>query len=121
MPANDSMTLAALAAALDAASVRQQVHATNIANANVAGYTPLAASFSARMDALQGGSMWGANRAQLQVSVTPQLDANGQPQSVRIDDEMARVAQNALHYQALVKGLNQYMSTLGSAVSEGKK
>ena len=121
MPANESMTIAALAAALDAASVRGQVHAANIANANVAGYTPLAVSFSARMDALQGGSMWGAARPQLQVDLAPQLDANGQPQAVRLDDEMARVAQNALHYQALVKGLNQYMGLLGSAVSEGKK
>jgi len=115
MPTHDAMTLAALAAALDAANVRQQVAATNIANANVAGFTPLAASFSARIEAGQGSS------ANLQVTLTPQLDANGIPQAVRIDDEMARIAQNALHYQALVKGVNHTLSTLATAVSEGKK
>ncbi|MEY3200546.1 MAG: hypothetical protein RIR70_96 [Pseudomonadota bacterium] len=116
MPGHDSTTLAALAVALDAANVRQQVAATNIANANVAGYTPLTASFTAHM-----GTLEGTPRAKLNVNLAPQLDANGQPQSVRIDDEMSRIAQNALHYQALVKGVNHYFATLGSAVSEGKK
>lgn len=119
---SDTQTLAALAAALDASTLRQQVISTNIANANVAGFVPSSVSFSARIDALRAtDSPWGSTRAALSMETAPRVDANGVPQAVRIDEEVARLSQNALNYQALVKGLNHHLGLIGSAVTEGKR
>jgi flagellar basal-body rod protein FlgB len=121
MAGNEVTPLAALGAALDAATVRQHVVASNIANANVPGYTPMSVSFSVHMESSPALGFISGNRAKLEVSASPRLDANGQPMSVRIDDEVAVASQNALHYQALIKGLNRYLGLLGSAISEGKR
>ena len=45
----DPVTLSALGAALDAASLRQMAGAANIANANTAGYTPMRVRFEELM------------------------------------------------------------------------
>lgn len=121
MAGNDTHTLAAISAALDATLVRQQVASANIANANVSGYVPLSVSFSARIDALGQPGFMGAGKATVEPVLSQVVDANGQAASVRLDDEVARIAQNALHYQALLKGLDRYTALLMTAVTEGKR
>ena len=124
----EAVTTAALSLALDAATLRQQAIAANIANANTAGYKPVRVNFEAQLDdarlALQSeGRLDAASLA----GVSPRLEidrsygAQGLSPKVMIDVEVARLAQNAVQYQALVKGLSRHFSILSMAVSDGKK
>lgn len=116
----EAITTASLSLALDAASLRQQVIAANIANAGSVGFVPRRVSFEAQvadgLRALQGGAS-----SPLQARVEPVLGAQGEPQEVRLDTEVAALTQNNLHYQALVRGLNRHLSILSTAVSEGRR
>ena len=53
---------------------------------------------------------------QLQPQVS--LSADG---AVRLDSEVAAMAQNGTHYQTLMKALNRHLSVLASAVNDGKR
>lgn len=110
-----SLSLQALSSALDVAQLRQQVIASNIANANTPGHATKRVSFSATLEALRDGS------AAAQARVETLLDAGGQPVPVQLDREMAEMAQNGVHFQALLKGVSRELSILASAVSEGKR
>lgn len=122
----EALTGAALSLALDAATLRHQVHAANIANAGVAGYTAQRLNFQAEVQqGLQAvrqqqdrPTQLGAN---VSVSVEPDLAPDGQPHGVRLDAEVAAMSQNTVHYQALVRALNRQLSILATAVSEGKR
>jgi flagellar basal-body rod protein FlgB len=117
----EAVTTASLSLALDAATLRQQVIATNIANANSLGYVPQRASFEAQIeDGLRAGTR-DAAAPTLQVRIEPELAANGGAAVVHLDSEVAALAENNLHYQALVRGLNRHLSILASAVTEGKR
>lgn len=115
-PSNiEAVTLPALSTALDAAVIRQQVIANNIANANTEGFRAQRVSFNMALDA--AGSAAGSNlTARLEPKVS--LSADG---AVRLDSEMAAMAQNGAHYQALLKAMNRHLSVLASAVSDGKR
>lgn len=116
-PSIEAVTTASLSLALDAAALRQQVIAANIANADVPGYTAKTVSFDAVLnDAFAGQAGAGSLRAH----VTSRLDATGLPQSVQIDSEMAELSLNQLQYQTLVAGLNKHLSVLSAAIADGK-
>lgn len=122
----EAITSAALATALDVASLRHQAIASNIANAHTVGYVPQQVGFDAHWEQAQrvlreGGTLDAAAVASLGVQLRPVLDTNGQPAEVRLDAEVAALASNNLQYQALVKGLSRHMSLLMSAASDGKK
>jgi len=115
----DSVTTAAVTAALDAASLRQQAIATNIAHASVAGRAAervrFEAAWTAARDGTAGPSMALASRTE------PLLDADGRPVAIQLDREVAALAENTLHYQTLVRGLTRHLGLLASAASEGKR
>jgi flagellar basal-body rod protein FlgB len=122
----EAITTKALSLALDAATLRQQAIASNIANANAEGYIPLRVSFNAQFDAVRRSlidrgrtdlTALGAVRMQLE----PALDDYGVSRPVEIDAEVAALAQNTTHYQTLIRVLSRHLSILASAVSEGKK
>ena len=116
----DAVTASALSLALDAANLRHQVIAANIANAGTPGYIPQRLSFEAQVSA--GLQQAGAPAtAQVRAQVVPELAADGQPRTVQLDTEVAALSQNTLHYQTLVRALNRQLSILASAVSEGKR
>jgi flagellar basal-body rod protein FlgB len=122
----ESITTQALSMALDASTLRQQVLAANIANANTIDYIPQRLTFEDQMgEALRGvqtrGTTDSLSLSAVQMQLVPALDLNGQPAPVQLDAEMAEVARNAVHYQALVKGLSRHFAILSSAVSDGKK
>lgn len=122
----DAITTATLALAMDAASLRQQAISANIANHAADGYVPVKLDFAAQMEdvrrSLSGsGTVDPAALAAVRLRLQPVLDANGQPAKVRLDAEMADMAQNSLHFQALAKALNKHMAILSSAVTEGKR
>lgn len=117
----NSNTSAMLGLALDAATLRQQAIAQNIANANTPGYQRVAVTFESRMaqlrDSLQPGQVPSA--AQL-APYRPLLEPAGQV-AVALDTEMAGLSENMLHHQALLKALNKHYALLGLAISEGKR
>jgi flagellar basal-body rod protein FlgB len=122
----ESITTQALSMALDASTLRQQVLAANIANANTIDYIPQRLTFGDQMEeALRGVQMRGTtdslSLSAVQMQLVPALDLNGQIAPVQLDAEMAEVARNAVHYQALVKGLSRHFAILSSAVSDGKR
>lgn len=122
----EAVTTQAMRLALDAASQRQQVLALNIANANAAGYVAQRLTFETHLEAAardiqSQGSIAPQTLQAMSLRLGPMVDAQGQPQQVKLDAEMAEMARNAVHYQALVKGLNRHFSILSTAVNDGKK
>lgn len=121
------ITTAALGLALDAASLRQQAIAANIANASAVDYQPVAVSFEVQLeDARRALESQGRLDAASLAGVRPRLepvppDANGLPAKVSLDLEMAELSRNAVHYQALVKALSRHLSLLAEAATEGKR
>lgn len=125
-PIIESITTAALGLALDAASQRQQMHATNIANVGTPGFTPMQATFADQMKDVRrqldaGQPLDAYALAAFQNRLTPMLDANGQPAKVQLDEEVAGMSLNALQYQALAKGLGRHLALLEMAASDGKR
>jgi flagellar basal-body rod protein FlgB len=126
MSSTDQVTMALMVKALDAAALRHQAIAGNIANANSVGYRPLRVNFEeqlgfARQALARGGDpLTAADLA----NVRPLLEQGPLPpageSAVMIDLEMVKLAQNTVQYQALLKGLNQRMSILATAINERK-
>lgn len=122
----ESLTTSALSAALDAASRRHGVIASNIANANSEGYVPLRLQFDQRIEearaALREGQWLGAGAMEpLRGSVEPAADQPALDARVRLDAEMAELARNSVHFQALTQGLSRHLAMLALAAADGRK
>lgn len=122
----EAVTRSALALALDAASLRQQAIATNIANANAIGYVPQRVSFEeqlvdARRSMEQNGRVDMFALSQASPRIEAVVDSQGAPMPVQLDMEAAEMARNAVQYQALVKGLSRHFSILSIAAGDGRK
>lgn len=118
------LTIAKLGLALDVSALRHKAIASNIANADAAGYIPKEVSFADQMKAIQALDVqshplpsFGGLDSLVKARV---IDGNRSP-SISLDGEVVDMAQNAVHYQALLKGLNKQFSILASAINEGKK
>ena len=125
-PGIEAVTTAALGLALDAAGLRQQAIAANIANAGAQGYTPMRVSFEEQLAEARGalrtnGSIDAFALSGTRPQMVPALDARGAAEPVRLDVEAVRLAENSVRYQALVKGLNRHLAILNSATSDGRK
>jgi flagellar basal-body rod protein FlgB len=118
----EGITTSVLSLALDAAVLRQQAIANNIANANTAGYVRQTVSFDRQLEALgtaRADPTRLARFAHTALHIEPAgADAAG---PVQLDMEVARMAQNATHYQALLKGIEKQYGILAIAVADGKK
>lgn len=127
MPINvEALTTATLAKALDVTSLRQQAIAANIANASVAGYVPMRVNFETQLATLREsiqstGTVDAAQLSEMEPRMELRLDSRGQPTEVKLDAEVADMAQNTVHYQALLAGLNRHYGLLSYAVSDGKR
>ncbi len=120
LPLTESGTVSLLNLALDAAVMRQQAIAQNIANAGIPGYERLDVSFAQRFAALRNGSPLPAlvNSG----AYKPTLAVVGKPgEAVALDQEMAALSETTLHHQALLKVLNKNLSLLSVAINEGKR
>jgi flagellar basal-body rod protein FlgB len=122
----ESITTAVLSLALDAASLRHQAIATNMANANTTGYVPLQISFEdqlqdARRALSNGGRLDTTALAGVQPLLLQATGISGMPAKILLDVEAANLAQNSVHFQALLKGLAKHYQVLSSAVSDGKR
>lgn len=122
----EAITLDMLKMALDAASLRHQAIANNIANVNTPGYAPARVDFEAQMGALRSALQQGS-------PVTPSMLSGIRPVLAResvvqdsdrtalLDKEIVNMAQNTVQYEALLKALGKHMSILSAAVAEGKR
>jgi flagellar basal-body rod protein FlgB len=127
MPGPSEVTPALLLKALDAASLRHQAIASNIANANSVDYRPLSVNFEEQLgfaraalaaghSTLTPGDVAGV-RATLEQGPAP---APGTA-AVLLDMEMVKLSQNTLQYQALLKGLTHRAGLVSIAINEGKR
>jgi flagellar basal-body rod protein FlgB len=122
------VTTALLLKALDAATLRHQAIASNLANANSVNYRPLRVNFEEQLGfaraALSGSGASGLTAADV-AGIKPTLEQAAAPRAgsaaVMLDMEMVKLSQNTLQYQALLKGLNGRGSLIAAAINEGKK
>lgn len=120
LPLFETGTVGLLNTALDAAAMRQQAIAHNIANAGTPGYQRLGVTFESRFAALQDGAQIAAMARS--AGFLPTLEAVGNPgDAVALDQEMAALSQTTLHQQALLKALNKQINLLSVAINEGKR
>lgn len=119
----DNNTVGLLSLALDAAAMRQQAIAQNIANANTPGYQRIGVSFEDHIDQLKQAVRQGqlpppAGLASFQPMFQPVGSAGD---GVPLEMEMAALSENTLHHQALLKALNKHMALVSLAINEGKR
>ncbi|HEY4082272.1 MAG TPA: flagellar basal body protein [Burkholderiaceae bacterium] len=118
----DAVSLEMVRSALDIASLRQQVIATNIANASTAGYVRKTLSFGDQVDALSEalGLRMGSSATE-GVRVVADTGVDGVGRTVQLDEEVADMAQNGVNYQALLRAASKHYSILLSAATEGHR
>lgn len=108
--------------ALDAAVMRQQAIAQNIANANTPGYRRKDVSFESQLAGAmtQDGRLQGVVGASLR-GIAPVLTVAPSTSKVALDEEIAHLSENTLHHQVLLKALGKYYALMDSAINEGKR
>jgi len=97
--------------ALDAASLRHQAIAHNLANLQSDGYVPLGVSFDAELLKARGAQ---APQPQL----VEETWRGAGPRPADVDRMMVELSQNTVHYQALVRALGRQLSILSAAISQ---
>lgn len=117
----DSSTTGLLSLALDAAGMRQQAIAQNIANANTPGYQRLGVSFEGRLAQLAASNAGAMPSLAGLGDFRPAFELAGNGEPVALDMEVAALSENTLHQQALLKALTKHFALLGSAINEGKR
>lgn len=110
--------------AMDVNMLRQAVTAHNIANANSPGFQPSTVDFDTAMarlreDLADTASVSDGTRRAGALPAASLLEA--QPGQVSLDQEIVRMNQIAVHYQALARGLSRYFSLMSLAATEGKR
>ncbi|MDB5858707.1 MAG: flagellar basal body protein [Ramlibacter sp.] len=126
IPSLESLTTATLSKAMEAASLRQQAIAANVANVNSAGYAPLRLAFESRLAEARNslherGSVEPRDLEALRPALEPDVDDAGAPAPLQLDLQMADMARNAVHYQALAQGLSRHFALLSAAAGDGRK
>jgi flagellar basal-body rod protein FlgB len=124
----EAATVGAVSLALDAATLRHQAIAANISNASTPGYQPLRVNFEQQLDALRsslerGGGIDSSLLAAVQPSVEREqaVTSTDGSSAVALDMEVAKLSQNTVHYQALLRALNRQFAILATAINEGKR
>lgn len=122
-----SATGEALVLALDAASLRHQAIANNIANANTPGYVPLRVNFEEQLSAFSRAAegsdaeMRSALRG-VKAFIEQDAAATGPGASnVMLDMEVVKLSQNVVHYQTLLRGLSKQISLISTAINDGRR
>ena len=119
----DGITTKIVGFALDGLSLRHEAIASNIANNGTLGYRPTQVDFEGQLARLA---------EHLSVSdITPSSDISFEPQIslgapigsdiTLLERNLVMLNQNTLQYQALIKGLATYTSTIAEAIKEGKR
>jgi flagellar basal-body rod protein FlgB len=120
---SESATSAIMRIALDGAALRHQAISANIANANLPGHRPLAVSFEAQLVQARERLLGGEPLQSVLADTSPAVEAHDAAASgpVSLDMQVADMAQNVVHHQALLKGWNKRMSILSTAINDGRR
>lgn len=102
--------------ALDAATLRQQVAASNIANAGTAGFQRSQVSFEEHLRGIAAGVDLSPGSIE---ALRPRVVSDRGPAA--LDQDVTAMAGNAIHYQALLKALNAELDLMGLAASDGRR
>lgn len=122
----NSTTSMLVTLALNASSAKHMAIAQNIANVNTEGYRPLQVDFDAQValfkdQLLNRGNDAAAGRAiealRAGVKITEAPEAQGK---VQLDAEVAKMTQNAIHYQTLLTARSKLSSLVRMAISGGR-
>ena len=105
MPVYTTPTIEWLARAIHTAALRQGVYSSNVANAGIEGYR--------RMEVA-------VDTAPSIAGLAPTPTIVPTDSVVKLDEEMARMAKNALRYEVLVGAFEKSLGTLRLAVREGR-
>ncbi|MCU7815189.1 MAG: flagellar basal body rod protein FlgB [Candidatus Thiodiazotropha sp. (ex Rostrolucina anterorostrata)] len=114
--------------ALDVSSLRQQVIAHNIANANTPGFAPQRVSFEQLLDnaelltsdrPAEHEFANEINRLQQRLD-QGELIETSEDESVSLDMEMVKLTENVLRYRAMLEGLSKRGSLIKLAINEGR-
>jgi flagellar basal-body rod protein FlgB len=118
---NTDPVLALLSRALDAAALRQSVHATNVANVDTEGYRRLEVIYGAEQQRLNAGTpAVDANEALAWAQAEPEVVESADAH-VKLDQEMAQMAENAVRYQALLGAIERTLGLLRTAARDGRE
>lgn len=124
-PTSRPVTKALVLLALDAAALRHQAIAHNLANVHSAGHAPLKVNFEAqlqhlRQQAAAGRPLAADALAGIGAFIEPDPTPLAGSAASMIDQQMVQLAQNALHYQALLRALDKQGAILRVALNEGR-
>ena len=122
---SDRVTSALVLLALDAAAMRHQATANNLANIHSTGYQAQRVNFEEQLSALRQAV---AARGPVEPAAVDQVRPFVERDATRpagniagmIDMELVKLSQNAIHYQSLLKALDKRGSILALAVNEGR-
>lgn len=122
----DKVTKELLKIALDAAAMRHNTIANNLANVHSTDYVPLRVNFEEQLNGLRQAvdNKTGLTQTDLRAIrpfVEAQTDLPAGSAASMIDREMLKLSQNTLHYQALLKALAKRGAIMNIIVNEGRK
>ena len=122
----DAITRDLVKLALDAASLRHDAIANNLANIHSQGYAPQRVNFEEQLQALRQAVNSGTTPTRAAIdTVRPFVEADPSAApgdaTAMIDREMLKLSQNTVHYQALLKALAKRGAIMNLAVNEGRK
>ncbi len=114
-------TKALLSMALDATAMRQQAIAQNIANANTPGYQAIDVSFEDQLSDVremleQGQGVTSAALSGHQPTLVSANPSGASGSGVSLEMELAKLSENTLHQQVLLKMLNTHYAVMSSAM-----
>lgn len=108
--------------ALDGLAARHRSLLNNIANAETPGFQPQDVPFEAQLSAMRdslaqsGGS---STPAPLNLAETADPTAGSPAQGVRLDDQVLRLEENTLSYQALIQAARTREQILRDSITGG--
>lgn len=119
----EAVTTAVMRLALDGTAMRHQALASNIANAQTAGYAPVRVAFEGELSRARQRLVAGENPAAVLADAAPVASEIEGSAGVAapLDMQVAELAQNVVQYQALLKGWSKRMAILSAAINEGKR
>jgi flagellar basal-body rod protein FlgB len=120
------LTVSLVRLALDASTLEHAAIAHNVANANTPGARVARVDFEQQMAGIRervaGG---GAVGQEMLDRAQPVVRWSAPPRSAQpgsgIDAEVARMTENTVRYQALLKALEGHFSLLSTAINEGRR
>lgn len=113
-------TASLLGEMIGAASLRHQVLSRNIANIDTPGYRPMEVSFSEELRLASAAGELPATVVKAAVVADPAAGAGRYDgNTVDLDRQMAKMAENALWHNVLIQILNSRMNLLRTAIRGG--